>query len=104
MILGAEPNDAYLPLTFTGACGLAKREERWERKIILLLLLRFAICFSYFYTSFHIRCNKNRRTRHHSEFSLSTIVIDARDALMINEERCYIRQELQGLQGDLTSK
>jgi len=103
MILGAEPNDAYLPLTFTGACGLAKREERWERKIYCCFYcdLRFAF---HTYTSFHIRCNKNRRTRHHSEFSLSTIVIDARDALMINEERCYIRQELQGLQGDLTSK
>jgi hypothetical protein len=43
------------------------------------------------FNSFHIVVIKTDATRHHSEFSLSTIVIDARDALMINEERCYIR-------------
>jgi hypothetical protein len=40
------------------------------------------------FNSFHIVVIKTDATRHHSEFSLSTIVIDARDALMINEERC----------------
>jgi hypothetical protein len=81
---------AYLPLTFTGACGLAKREERWERKIILLLFVPFCELFILL-THFISVVIKTDATRHHSEFSLSTIVIDARDALMINEERCYIR-------------